>query len=164
MFPNHGIPTSPTPFSLPNTSTSAKNHYHYHHPTTKVIYCAMPSHFFSLGKNTCVLSFANSDPILITEISRFRIPFPNASIIGFCNGIFCLLEYRIIRNVCSFPSNPTYYLWPYLIIYLWNSSIKNFKRLPYARLNDHFDNAVAYGLGYQSQNNDFKVLRFVLFR
>ena len=88
----------------------------------------------------------NNDPTLITEISRFRIPFPNASIIGFCNRIFCLLEYRIIRNVCSFPSNPTYYLLPYRIIYLWNPSIRKFKRLPYACLNDRFDNAVTYGL------------------
>ena len=83
----------------------------------------------------------NSDPTLITEISRFRIPFPNASIIVFCNVIFCLLEYRIIRKVCSFPSNPTYYLLPCRIIYLWNPSIRKFKRLPSAHLYDRFDNA-----------------------
>ena len=83
----------------------------------------------------------NSDSTLITEISRFRIPFPNASIIGICNVIFCLLEYRIIRKVCSFPSNPTYYLLPCRIIYLWNPSIRKFKRLPSAHLYDRFDNA-----------------------
>ena len=131
MFPNHGIPTSPTPFSLPNTSTQQNQLLSLSSPNNKgYVLCTTPCPDTSSPRQEYLCTIVcNSDSTLITEISRFRIPFPNASIIGICNVIFCLLEYRIIRKVCSFPSNPTYYLLPCRIIYLWNPSIRKFKEV-----------------------------------
>ncbi|KAM3690879.1 hypothetical protein ACJW31_09G153000 [Castanea mollissima] len=49
------------------------------------------------------------------------------------------------------------------ILYLWNLSIRKFKRLLATPLIRPFDSA-AFGFGYHSQNNDYKILRFVFFR
>ena len=80
----------------------------------------------------------------LTEISSFLIPFPRVKVFGFCNGIFCLHNYCDDR------------------IYLWNPSIKKYKRLAYTALTfktvfPHFK----HGLAYHSQNNDFKILRIL---
>uniref|UniRef100_A0A2N9GB61 F-box domain-containing protein n=1 Tax=Fagus sylvatica TaxID=28930 RepID=A0A2N9GB61_FAGSY len=85
----------------------------------------------------------NSDRTL-TEISRFQIPFPRVKVVGFCNGIFCLYNYR----------DDT--------IYLWNQCIKKSKMLATTALtfktrDAHFN----HGLAYHSQNNDFKILRII---
>jgi F-box interacting protein len=104
----------------------------------------------------------NNDHTL-TEISRFKIPCCDALIVGFCNGIFCLTtEYdgppnRFRKNsgyLSEFRQNG--------IIYLWNPSIRKFKKLLATNFNNH-SLKVAVGLAYHSQNNDFKVLRIVRF-
>ena len=89
--------------------------------------------------------FCYSDRTL-TEISRFLIPFPRVKVVGFCNGIFCLYNYR----------DDT--------IYLWNPSIKKSKMLATTALTfktvfPHFNHELAY----HSQNNDFKILRILCY-
>lgn len=90
-----------------------------------------------LGTAVC-----NSDRTF-TEISRFQIPFPSVDIVGFCNGMFCLISYKDC------------------VIYLWNPSIKMVKSIS-PPLNK-FDNerTVGHGFAYHSQNNDYKILSLV---
>ena len=74
-------------------------------------------------------------------ISEFRVPFTFQSgfshFVGSCNGMLCFTSSRSWSNV----------------VYLWNPSIRKFKRLP----NNQFPNMI-FGIGYDSQNNDFKVV------
>nr|XP_023928224.1 F-box protein CPR1-like [Quercus suber] len=79
-------------------------------------------------------------------ISEIRIPFdfphPNAQIVGSCNGLLCLAD-LVYGNV----------------IYLWNPSIRKFKKLPDPCLgNSRF---VKMGFAYHSENNDYKVVRIL---
>ena len=86
----------------------------------------------------------NSDRTL-TEISRFEIPFSDAAIVDFCNGMFCLRNYEDD------------------ILYLWNPRIRKFKMLlATPHFTDLSSALVTYGFGYHSQNNDFKILRIVV--
>ena len=93
----------------------------------------------------------NSDRTL-TEISRFEIPFSHVQMVGFCNGIFCFYTFEGYNHRDH-------------IIYLWNPSIRKFKKLPATCLTDPLFNVPfrihAVGLAYHSQNNDFKILRIV---
>ncbi|XP_050245379.1 F-box/kelch-repeat protein At3g06240-like isoform X8 [Quercus robur] len=89
-----------------------------------------------LGTAVC-----NSDRTF-TEISRFQIPFLWVSIVGFCNGMFCLNGY-VDR-----------------VIYLWNPSIKMFKSLS-PPLNKSDNDKQILGFAYHSENNDYKILRIV---
>ena len=84
----------------------------------------------------------NSDRTL-TQISTLKIPFSNIVIVDYCNGMFCLRNYQNH------------------ILYLWNPSIRKFKMLGPPHLTDP-SALIAYGLGYHSQNNDFKIVRIVL--
>uniref|UniRef100_A0A2N9J2A3 F-box associated beta-propeller type 1 domain-containing protein n=1 Tax=Fagus sylvatica TaxID=28930 RepID=A0A2N9J2A3_FAGSY len=85
----------------------------------------------------------NNDNTL-SELSRIKIPFSiaNASNVCFCNGMFCFAEHKTL-------------------IYLWNPSIRKFKKLEASRFN--YPRKVTFGLAYHSQNNDFKILRIVSF-
>uniref|UniRef100_A0A7N2RAK3 F-box associated beta-propeller type 1 domain-containing protein n=1 Tax=Quercus lobata TaxID=97700 RepID=A0A7N2RAK3_QUELO len=75
-------------------------------------------------------------------ISEFRVPFTFQSgfphFVGSCNGILCFI------NDNAPGSN---------VFYLWNHSIRKFKRLP-----DNQFLVMTFGIGYGSQNNDFKVV------
>ena len=75
-------------------------------------------------------------------ISEFRVPFTFQSgfpyVGGSCNGILCFTNYTT-------PGSN--------VVYLWNPSIRKFKRLP----DNQFPNMI-FGIGYDSQNNDFKVV------
>ncbi|KAL4612531.1 hypothetical protein ACB092_08G206900 [Castanea dentata] len=96
------------------------------------------------SKHLCTV-VCNNDSTL-TQISRFEIPslFEKYSIVGFCNGLFCLASRDNDLNH---------------IIYLWNPSIRMFKKL----LATDKDTTSVIGLAYSSQNNDFKILRLVCF-
>ncbi|XP_030967226.1 F-box protein CPR1-like [Quercus lobata] len=79
-------------------------------------------------------------------ISEIRIPFdfphPRAQIVGSCNGLLCLAD-LVYGNV----------------IYLWNPSVRKFKKLPDPCLgNSKF---VKMGFAYHSENNDYKVVRIL---
>ena len=47
------------------------------------------------------------------------------------------------------------------MLYLWNPSIRKFKKLVATYLTEWIFNTTALGLAYDSQNNDFKILRIV---
>ena len=64
---------------------------------------------------------------------------------GSCNGILCFTDF-----ITSKPKD----------VYLWNPSIRKFKRLPNTCLTQLSN--VALGFGYDSQNNDYKVVRISL--
>ena len=76
------------------------------------------------------------------RISEVRIPFDFdfkcAQIVGSCNGLLCLAN---LDNV----------------IYLWNPSIRKFKRLPDTCLRKL--KSVRLGFAYDSENDDYKVVR-----
>ena len=85
----------------------------------------------------------------LSQISRFEIPslFEKYSIVGFCKGLFCLASRDNDLNH---------------IIYLWNPSVRMFKKLLATSFTDK-DTTSIIGLAYDSQNNDFKILRLVSF-
>ncbi|KAL4612534.1 hypothetical protein ACB092_08G207200 [Castanea dentata] len=99
------------------------------------------------SKHLCAV-VCNNDSTL-TQISRFEIPslFEKHSLVGFCNGLFCLASRRNDLNH---------------IIYLWNPSIRMFKKLLATPFTDEYKKGhkrSVVGLAYNSQNNDFKILR-----
>ena len=97
------------------------------------------------SKQLCTV-VCNNDRTL-TQVSRFEIPtfFDECDIVDFCNGLFCLASYE--KELCH-------------IIYLWNPSIRMFKKLLATPFTDK-DTTSVMGLAYNSQNNDFKILRIV---
>ncbi|KAF3959519.1 hypothetical protein CMV_015679 [Castanea mollissima] len=82
------------------------------------------------------------------RISEVRIPFDfdfkGAQIVGSCNGLLCLAT---LDNV----------------IYLWNPSIRKFKRLPDTCLGKLKSVSVRLGFAYRSENDDYKVVRISTF-
>jgi F-box interacting protein len=80
----------------------------------------------------------NSDNT-VTEVSRYGfLCSPHSSILGVCNGVVCLKrQYDSIIN-------------------LWNPSIKKLKQLPFDGYEPRF---TAFGFAYDSQNNDYKIIR-----
>ncbi|XP_075673160.1 F-box/kelch-repeat protein At3g23880-like [Castanea sativa] len=97
-------------------------------------------------KELCTI-VCNNDRTL-TQVSRFEIPsfFDKYMIVGFCNGLFCLASRE--KELCH-------------IIYLWNPSIRMFKKLVATRFNRKHNERAAIGFAYDSLNNDFKILRIV---
>ncbi|XP_075636914.1 F-box protein At3g07870-like [Castanea sativa] len=78
----------------------------------------------------------------LTEISRLKIPFPpKYKLVNFCNGLFCFDSFTGGNHIVS----------------LWNPRIRKFKVVSshHHRINPN----ITLGLGYDSQNNDFKILR-----
>ena len=86
----------------------------------------------------------------LNSISQLGIstdfPFRISKIIGSCNGLLCLIDYQSLRNTTSD-----------VFIYLWNPSIRKFKRLSDTCLTQL--NNVAFGFAYHLENNDYKVVR-----
>ena len=85
------------------------------------------------------------------RISEIEIPFnfPTACIqfqlVGSCNGLLCLANLSI--STTTFAN----------ALYLWNPSIRKFKKLPPTCLGKL--NKVTLGFAYCSDNNDYKVVR-----
>ncbi|XP_065622103.1 F-box/kelch-repeat protein At3g23880 [Quercus suber] len=103
------------------------------------------AYFHRPHSQICTLAFDRT----FETISEFRIPFTfqsgYASLVGSCNGILCFTDFITPK------SND---------VYLWNPSIRKFKRLPNTCLNQTQVLNVAHGFGYDSLNNDYKVARF----
>ena len=97
------------------------------------------------SKQLCTV-VCNNDCTL-TQVSRFEIPsfLDKCNIVGCCNGLFCMADYGLSH-----------------IIYLWNPRIRMFKKLLATPSTDE-DTRSVIGLAYNSQNNDFKILRLVSF-
>ncbi|XP_030934675.1 F-box/kelch-repeat protein At3g23880-like isoform X1 [Quercus lobata] len=81
-------------------------------------------------------------------ISEVRFPFTFQSkysdLVGSCNGILCITDFVTSKSKD---------------VYLWNPSIRKFKRLPLTCLNQTQVLNAAHGFGYDSLNNDYKVVR-----
>nr|XP_023884580.1 F-box/kelch-repeat protein At3g23880-like [Quercus suber] len=123
------------------------NHNHHHHDYVihkrrpKIIPHHPPSSRSNL--QVCTLALDRT----FETISEFRIPFTFQSgypgLVGSCNDILCFTDFIISKSED---------------VYLWNPSIRKFKRLPNTCLTQL--SKVALGFGYDSQNNDYKVVRF----
>ncbi|XP_050253468.1 F-box/kelch-repeat protein At3g23880-like isoform X7 [Quercus robur] len=121
--------------------------YNNNHDGGYVIH--MPKATFSMAyfhlphSQICTLAFDRT----FETISEFRIPFTfesgYPSLVGSCNGILCFTDFIISKSKD---------------VYLWNPSIRKFKRLPNTCLTLLCN--VALGFGYDSQNNDYKIVRF----
>nr|XP_023926029.1 F-box protein CPR1-like [Quercus suber] len=98
----------------------------------------------SSNRPVCTVAFDRT----FDRISEVEIPFDFPSgcalIVGSCNGLLCLAANRG-RNISDY------------VIYLWNPSIRKFKRLPDSCLGKL--GFVKLGFAYHSENNDCKVLR-----
>ena len=74
------------------------------------------------------------------------------SIVGSCNGVLCLCDNHCSDNVC---------------INLWNPSIHVSKTLPlphhWVRTGE-YKYKIVYGIGFDSRNNDYKVVMIVFVR
>ena len=92
----------------------------------------------------CTVAFDHT----FDSIYEVRIPFDFSSdcaqIVGSCNGLLCLADFRSL----STGDND---------IYLWNPSIRKFKKLPHTCLGKV--SFVTLGFAYHSENNDYKVVR-----
>ncbi|XP_050253476.1 F-box/kelch-repeat protein At3g23880-like isoform X3 [Quercus robur] len=121
---------------------------HNHHHDDYVIHKPKPFPYHPSSRSNlqvCTLAFDRT----FETISEFRIPFNFPSgypgLVGSCNGILCFTDF-----ITSNPKD----------VYLWNPSIRKFKRLPNTCLTQLSN--VALGFGYDSQNNDYKVVRISL--
>ncbi|XP_075672521.1 F-box/kelch-repeat protein At3g23880-like [Castanea sativa] len=125
------------------TSTNTHSGYLLYTPTVTVT----EDHSSSTSKQLCTV--VCNDPTL-PPVSKFEIPpiFDEFSIVGFCNSVFCLASYDQDLNH---------------IIYLWNPSIRKFKKLR-STLFLYSNVTVVFGFAFDSKNNDFKVLRLITFR
>ena len=99
---------------------------------------ASPPRTRSINRSICTVALDRT----FDAISEVRIPSDFSSnvadIVGSCNGLLCLVDYT--NN-----------------IYLWNHSIRKFKKLPRTCLKNL--NYATLGFAYHSQNNDYKVVR-----
>ncbi|KAL4595686.1 hypothetical protein ACB092_12G109000 [Castanea dentata] len=121
------------------------NHHHHHHHGYVI---HIPRHIPVLLPSSLPGSSHSSDQVCtlacdrtFETISEFRVPFTFQSgfphFVGSCNGMLCFTSSRSWSNV----------------VYLWNPSIRKFKRLPNSQLF-----IMTLGIGFDSQNNDFKVV------
>ncbi|XP_023898475.1 F-box protein At3g07870-like [Quercus suber] len=88
-------------------------------------------------------------------ISEFKIPFSFQSglafLVGSCNGLLCFSDFRLqnsLINNAFFGFND---------VYLWNPSIRKFKKLPDTCLSQL--HLAKLGFAHHSQKNDYKVVR-----
>ncbi|KAK9994102.1 hypothetical protein SO802_023805 [Lithocarpus litseifolius] len=123
-------------------STHHLNHNHSHHHSYVIhIPRNIPIPFFPGSSHSsdqvCTLACDRT----FETMSEFRVPFTFQSgfphFVGSCNGMLCFTSSRSWSNV----------------VYLWNPSIRKFKRLPDSQLF-----IMTVGIGFDSQNNDFKVV------
>ncbi|KAK9994104.1 hypothetical protein SO802_023807 [Lithocarpus litseifolius] len=112
-----------------------------HMPKTTVF----KAYFHRPHSQICTLAFDRT----FETISEFRIPFTFQSgypkLVGSCNGILCFTDFFTSKSKD---------------VYLWNPSIRKFKRLPNTCLTQLSN--VALGFGNDSLNNDYKVVRISL--
>ena len=127
----------------PNFISTHLNHNHHHHHHDYVIHRPKSKSISSRSNlQVCTLALDRT----FETISEFRIPFTFQSgyprLVGSCNGILCFTD-------CVTSKSKD--------VYLWNPSIRKFKRLPDTCLTQL--RTLVLGFGYDSQNNDYKVVR-----
>ncbi|XP_065630169.1 F-box/kelch-repeat protein At3g23880-like [Quercus suber] len=126
---------------LSNYKDSHDNGYVIHMPSVRnTSSYRSPYSSSSTSSNTsipvCTVAFDRT----FDKISDVRIPFGVIfnQIVGSCNGLLCVAN----------SGN---------VIYLWNPSIRKFKRLPDTLLGQLAN--VTLGFAYHPENNDYKVVR-----
>ncbi|KAF3958253.1 hypothetical protein CMV_016820 [Castanea mollissima] len=109
----------------------------------------MPWDTNSSNRAVCTVAFDRT----FDRIAEVEIPFDfttgRAQIVGSCNGLLCLADIGKLTTSKIF-------------IYLWNPSIKKFKRLPdscLGQLGLVQLSCVTLGFAYHPENNDYKVVR-----
>ena len=130
----------------PNFISTHLNHNHHDHHHDYVIHRPKSKSISSRSNlQVCTLALDRT----FETISEFRIPFTFQSgyprLVGSCNGILCFTD-------CVTSKSKD--------VYLWNPSIRKFKRLPDTCLTQL--QTLVLGFGYDSQNNDYKVVRISL--
>ena len=114
----------------------------YNHDDGYVIHMPHPTSLRRFHSQICTVTSNHT----FETISKFRIPFNFQSgypeLVGSCNGILCVADHRKFAI---------------MDVYLWNPSIRKFKRLSDTCLTQLC--TVRLGFGYDSQNNDYKVVR-----
>ena len=118
--------------------SNKKNHNGY------LLYMPAQKYTYYLSREDLFTVVCNSDRTL-THMSTYQFPFSDKFMVGFCNGMFC------------YANDDEEYS---EILYLWNPSIRKNKMLVGTPLTDPLD-SVTFGLAYHSQNNDYKILRFM---
>ncbi|KAF3951639.1 hypothetical protein CMV_022733 [Castanea mollissima] len=114
---------------LNNNNKDDDHRYLLHRPLT-----------FSSNGLVCTITFDHMFD-MISELHILNESFFNcAYLYASCNGLLCFCNYN---NV----------------IYLWNPSIRKFKKLPHT-ISEKFNN-VALRFAYCSENNDYKVVRIL---
>ncbi|XP_023918077.1 F-box/kelch-repeat protein At3g06240-like [Quercus suber] len=88
------------------------------------------------------------DSNMFNGISEYPIPsalhLSSLRIVGSCNGLVCLAQYGYGSLIAD-------------AIYLWNPSIRKYRRLPDFSLTQY--HWVSTGFAYQSETNDYKVVK-----
>nr|XP_023918078.1 uncharacterized protein LOC112029625 [Quercus suber] len=88
------------------------------------------------------------DSATFNEISEYPVPsafhLSSSQMVGSCNGLVCVAQYGWSSTIAH-------------AIYLWNPSIRKFKRLPDFSLTRFI--WVSTGFAYQSETNDYKVVK-----
>ncbi|XP_030964119.1 F-box/kelch-repeat protein At3g06240-like [Quercus lobata] len=128
--------TTPYFISTHLNNNNNNNSYNKNHDNGYVIH--MSNHY---NRAVCTVALGRT----FDRISEVQYPFdftPGcAHVVGSCNGLLCLADFGEV-------------------IYLWNPSIKKFKKLPGTCLGklDKFTD-LTIGFAYHSENNDHKVVR-----
>ncbi|XP_030967187.1 F-box/kelch-repeat protein At3g06240-like [Quercus lobata] len=132
-------------FTTPNfISTHLNNFAHAHDNDNGDGYIIhMPRHTRAMNSSNrpiCTVALDRTfDRIFDIEVP-FDLPSGLSKIVGSCNGLLCLAT----------STN---------VIYLWNPSVRKFKRLPDSGL--RITGFVKLGFAYHSENNDYKVLKIL---
>ena len=88
-------------------------------------------------------------------ISEFKIPFSFQSglafLVGSCNGLLCFSDFRLQNSLINNA------FFGFNAVYLWNPSIRKFKKLPDTCLSQL--HLAKLGFAHHSQKNDYKVVR-----
>jgi F-box interacting protein len=125
----------------------------YSSDTQILIYWLAPDDHKHLTFNEELCTVVSNGDHILTEISKYKIHHLHADIINFSHGMFC---FATASN--EHLSDNT--------IYLCNPSIKKLKKVVAPPTDFHvslFYGSFALGLGYHSQNNDFRILRIVCY-
>ena len=95
-------------------------------------------------RQICTVTFDRTFDRIFDIGTSFDFPSGRAKIVGSYNGLLCLAD---IESTTT-SSN---------VLYLWNPSVRKFKRLPKSCLGQL--DSVTLGFAYHSENNDYKVVR-----
>nr|XP_023918080.1 F-box/kelch-repeat protein At3g23880-like [Quercus suber] len=139
--------------ATPNFISTHLHHHRLHddaylihmHPE---VYVPTTASFRLSKSNTPICCMVARDSATFNEISEYPVPsafhLSSFQMVGSCNGLVCIARYGWTLTIAH-------------AIYLWNPSIRKFKRLPYFSSRRFF--WIFTGFAYQSETNDYKVVK-----